>query len=115
MEPMICLRSDPEGSVARCLMSPRWRAAIWLGLISSTFSTVVSQLAAGRLGRDALVDWMVVASIPLRETILQPEPTWSGIVAGILFHQAADFSWVLVFFGVFGRWTEKLRPRALLL
>jgi hypothetical protein len=96
-------------------MSPRWRAAICLALISSTFSTIVSQLAAGRIGRDALVDWMVVASIPLRESILQPEPTWLGIVAGIVFHQSADFAWVLVFFGVLGRWTENLRPPVLLL
>jgi hypothetical protein len=58
-------------------MSPSWRARIWLGLISSTFSTVVSQLAAGRIGRDALVDWMLVASIPLRDSILE---------GGILFH-----------------------------
>src|SRR5690242_18955628 len=58
--------------------SPSWRARIWLGLISSTFSTVVGQLAAGRIGRDALVDWMLVASIPLRDSILEPEPNGAG-------------------------------------
>jgi hypothetical protein len=35
-----------------------WRAALYLGLVSSTFSTIVSQLSAGRIGRDAAVDWM---------------------------------------------------------
>jgi hypothetical protein len=42
-----------------------WLAAVELGLVSSTFSTIVSQLAAARLGRDAFVDWMTrLASIP---------------------------------------------------
>ena len=42
-----------------------WRAAALLGLITSTFSTIVSTLGAARIGRDAAVDWMVVvASIP---------------------------------------------------
>jgi hypothetical protein len=31
----------------------------------------VSQLIAARIGRDAAVDWMVVAAIPLRDPILQ--------------------------------------------
>ena len=30
----------------------------YLGLISSTFSTVVSQLSAATIGSDALADWM---------------------------------------------------------
>ena len=51
--------------------SVNWRAAAWLGLISSTFSTLVSQLTAARIGRDAAVDWMVVAAIPLRDGVLQ--------------------------------------------
>lgn len=41
-----------------------WIAAAELGIISSSFSTIVSQLFAARLGRDALVDWMTVAAIP---------------------------------------------------
>ena len=39
-----------------------WRTAALLGLLTSTFSTVVSQLLGGRVGRDPAVDWMVVAS-----------------------------------------------------
>jgi len=35
---------------------PNWIAAAQLGLVSSTFSTLVSQLAAARIGRDAPVD-----------------------------------------------------------
>lgn len=93
----------------------RWKAAIYLGLISSTFSTLVSQLAAARIGRDAAVDWMSVAAIPARDWALSSEPTAAAIAVGIAFHQWADFSWALVFFGVLGRWTAGLRPIILLL
>jgi len=82
-----------------------WRAAALLGLISSTFSTLMSQLISARIGRDAAVDWMVVAAIPLRDPILQSDPTWTGIIGGILLHQWADFSWAMVFFGLLGPWT----------
>jgi uncharacterized protein (DUF305 family) len=87
-----------------------WRAAILLGLISSSYSTLVSQLAAARLGRDAAVDWMSVAAIPARDWALQAEPLPSAIAIGIVFHQSADFSWVLVFFGLLARWTSRLSP-----
>jgi uncharacterized protein (DUF305 family) len=90
-----------------------WKAAIVLGLISSSFSTLVSQFTAGRIGRDAFVDWMIVASIPLRDAALQSEPTWPIVAAGILFHQWADFSWEVIFFGVLGFWTARLSPAVL--
>src|SRR4051794_25286234 len=93
----------------------RWRAAFALGLISSTFSTVVSQLSAARVGRDAAVDWMVVATIPGTDRMLSSDPTASSIMVGILFHQWADFSWALFFFGVLGRWTAQLSPVSLML
>nr|WP_247973964.1 DUF305 domain-containing protein [Bradyrhizobium sp. 195] len=92
----------------------RWLSAAALGLISSTFSTVVSQLFAARIGRDAAVDWMTVAAIPARDWALSAEPSWSAILTGIAFHQWADFSWALVFFGVLGRWTADLRPLTIL-
>jgi uncharacterized protein (DUF305 family) len=92
----------------------RWAAAALLGLVSSTFSTIISQLMAGRIGRDAAVDWMVVASIPLQDRALAIEPSFGTIASGIAFHQAADLSWALVFFGLFGRWTGRLGPLALL-
>jgi uncharacterized protein (DUF305 family) len=93
----------------------RWRAAILLGLASGTFSTLISQLTAARIGRDAVVDWMVVANIPLRDAALRIVPDWTSIAAGILFHQSADFSWALFFFGVMGRLTGRLHPGALAL
>jgi len=93
----------------------RWLAAIELGLISSTFSTIVSQLFAARIGRDAAVDWMTVAAIPARDWAISTEPSWSAILTGIAFHQWADFSWAVFFFGVLGRWTANLRPRTILL
>ncbi|WFU82506.1 DUF305 domain-containing protein [Bradyrhizobium sp. CIAT3101] len=93
----------------------RWIAAVALGLISSSLSTIVSQLSAARIGRDAAIDWMTVAAIPTRDWAIGAEPTWSAIFAGIAFHQWADFSWAVVFFGVLGRWTAGLRPRTMLL
>jgi uncharacterized protein (DUF305 family) len=95
----------------RVLDWQNWRAAILLGLISSSYSTLVSQLAAARIGRDAAVDWMSVAAIPARDWVLQTEPSWSAITIGIAFHQWADFSWALVFFGLCGRWTAHMPPR----
>lgn len=92
-----------------------WGAAALLALVSSTFSTIASQFAAGRIGRDAFVDWMAVAAIPMRDAALQAEPSSGVIAAGILFHQAADFSWAVVFFGLLGRWTAALRPGTILL
>jgi uncharacterized protein (DUF305 family) len=86
-----------------------------LGLISSTFSTIVSQLFAARIGRDAWVDWTTVAAIPARDLALSAEPSWSAVLAGIAFHQWADSSWAMVLFGVLGRWTAQLRPLAILL
>src|SRR5437763_11091663 len=92
-----------------------WRAAAGLGLISSSYSTLISQFAAGRLRRDAAVDWMSVAAIPARDWALHSEPAWSSIAIGIAFHQWADFSWALVFFGLLGRWTWRLSPVAIAL
>ncbi len=81
-----------------------------LGLITSTFSTIVTTMMAARVGRDAATDWMVVASIPLQDAILEADPSWRSILIGILFHQWADFSWEVLFFGVLGRWTARLSP-----
>jgi uncharacterized protein (DUF305 family) len=92
-----------------------WRAAALLGLVTSTYSTLISQLLAGRIGRDAVVDWMVVAAIPLGDGMIQVEPGWGIILAGILFHQWADFSWEVFFFALLGRWTAHLRPHTLIL
>ena len=92
-----------------------WLAAAQLGLISSSFSTIVSQLFAARLGRDALVNWMTVSPIPARDGILSAEPMWGAVLTGIVFHQWADFSWVMMFFGLLGRWTAAVSPLQILL
>jgi uncharacterized protein (DUF305 family) len=92
-----------------------FRAAALLGLISSTFSTISTTLAAARIGQDPVTDWMVVAAIPFRDPMLQAQPSAWVIAAGIAFHQWADFSWAIVFFGVFGRWTARLTPLSILL
>jgi uncharacterized protein (DUF305 family) len=92
-----------------------WKAAALLGLITSTYSTLVSQFLAARIGRDAVVDWMIVAAIPFRDPMIQTEPSWLVILGGILFHHWADFSWAVVFFGLLGRWTAGLRPGTILL
>jgi uncharacterized protein (DUF305 family) len=92
-----------------------WLAAVELGLVSSTFSTIASQLFAARIGRDAAVDWMTVAAIPARDWAINAEPSWSAVLIGIAFHQWADFSWALVFFGLLGRWTAGLRPLTIFL
>jgi hypothetical protein len=89
------LKGKPPASRAGMPLSERWRAAIYLGLISSTFSTIVSQLSAARIGRDAAVDWMSVAAIPARDWALSSEPSTAAIAIGIAFHQWADFSWHL--------------------
>jgi hypothetical protein len=48
-----------------------WPARIVLGAISSTYSTLISRIAAARIGRDAAVEWMSVAAIPARDRVLQ--------------------------------------------
>jgi hypothetical protein len=67
-------------------------------------------VSAGRIGRDALLDWLSVAAIPTRDWALAAEPSIGAVAVGIAFHQWADFSWALVFFGVFGRWTGTRGP-----
>ncbi|WFU57664.1 DUF305 domain-containing protein [Bradyrhizobium pachyrhizi] len=92
---------------------PRWLAAAQLGIFSSSFSTLLSQVTAGQLGRDPLVDWMTVAAIPARDGVLSSDPSTAAIAIGIAFHQWADFSWTLLFFGLLGGCTERLHPVAL--
>src|SRR5438309_3980868 len=104
---------NPDNTPSQTWLS--FRAAALLGLISSTFSTISTTLAAARIGQDPITDWMVVAAIPFRDPMLQIEPSGWVVAAGIAFHQWADFSWALVFFGVLGRWTARLAPLPILL
>ena len=85
-----------------------------LGLITSTYSTLIASSGAAPLAaRDVAVDWMVVGTIPLRAAAIDSPPSWESIFAGILTHQAADFGWALVFFGLLGRWTRDAGPGSL--
>jgi hypothetical protein len=52
----------------------------------------------------------VVAAIPTGDCALTAEASIGAVVVGIAFHQWADFSWALVFFGVFGKWTANRPP-----
>src|SRR3954465_5511014 len=72
----VALRDLADNATARTWLLDRqnWYAAILLGLISSTYSTLISQFAAGRFGRDAVVDWMTVAAIPARDWVVHAEP-----------------------------------------
>jgi hypothetical protein len=113
----VALRDLVDSATARTWLQDRqnWYAAILLGLISSTYSTLIGQFAAGRFGRDAVVDWMTVAAIPARDWVVHAEPSSLSVAMGIAFHQWADFSWALVFFGLFVRWTARLSPGAIAL
>lgn len=87
-----------------------WCAAALLGLLAGAFSTAAASLGAGRVGRAAEVDWMVVGTVLLRDQGLRAEVGWLEVGAGVLVHQAADLCWALIFFGLLGRWTAGLRP-----
>jgi hypothetical protein len=69
----------------------RWRAAILLGLVGSTFATVISRLAAPRIGRDPAVASMIEAVVPPRDKALEIEPEGDDR----LLIDGRDFSWVL--------------------
>jgi hypothetical protein len=84
-----------------------WPARIVLGAISSTYSILISRIAAARIGRDAAVEWMSVAAIPARDRVLQVEPSRTTIAIEIAFHQCAKCSWVASI-GVCGGWTTWL-------
>lgn len=92
-----------------------WRAALLTGLISGTFSTIVVTLGAGRIGRSAPLDWMEIATAYFGPAVISEQPTWYAILGGLFVHQSADLFWVLVFFGLLGRWTRTLTPSAVLL
>lgn len=98
---------------------PPWKqrlaASVLVGLLTSTFSTVVVSLGAARIGRDAAVDWMVVASLVLRDDAFAARPSWGTIATGILVHQSADLLWAIVFFTLLGRIAARLSPAALVL
>jgi len=62
---------------------------------------------------DAMPPWTGCPSPPYPHEIgrFPLEPSTSGIAIGIAFHQWADISWALVFFGVLGKMDRPAQPR----
>jgi uncharacterized protein (DUF305 family) len=92
----------------------RWRFALVVGLVTSTFSTLAVVVGAGRIGRDVPLSFMEIGTILLRWSGVRVQPTAREVLAGLAVHQGADIGWALVFFGLLGSWTLRLRPAALL-
>lgn len=74
-----------------------FRDGVLTGLATSTFSTLVVQLGARRIGRDPNLSWMEVGMVALRGKTVQSQPGLRGIIPGILVHQFADLSWATIF------------------
>ena len=91
------------------------RAGALTGLLSSTYSTLFVQFLARDTGRDPLVDWMQVGTVPLRNRAIRSRPGPVGVSAGILAHQLADFFWAVVFFGTIVPRVPRRRRTAFLL
>jgi uncharacterized protein (DUF305 family) len=92
-----------------------WKLALLMGLITSTFSTLVIVLGSPRIGRGVALSWMEVGTVVLGGSGVKLAPGLREIVAGIVVHQSADIFWALVFFGLASRWTLYIRPAILLL
>ena len=67
-------RLHPDGRRYLPLLIFDIGAAAPLGVVDRHH--IVPPDLAGRIGRDAAVDWMVVAAIPLQDLALQAEPAW---------------------------------------
>lgn len=84
------------------------------GLATSTFSTLMVQLGARRIGRDPNLSWMEVGMVALRGKAVQSKPGARGIIAGILVHQFADLSWATLFSVLGGGRGRGITPATLL-
>src|SRR5581483_5974233 len=85
-----------------------WTAALVLGLISGTFSTLIITLGAPRIGRTRAVDWMTIGTVALGADAISDDPGWRQLLSGVLVHQAADLAWALVLFALGRYWTYSL-------
>lgn len=99
-------------------MATRWvpgalAAAALTGLLSSTVSTLATQLTGRRIGRDPSLSWAEVALLLGRRKI-EARPSRRTILPGVLIHQAADMWWTIAFFGILAKWTSRLTPKRLL-
>lgn len=91
-----------------------WRAALLMGLVSGTYSTLLITVGAARIGRNPAIDWMDIGTVLLGLDAIRAEPGLREIAAGILVHQTADLWWTVVFFALGRRWTLMLTAKTLL-
>ena len=90
-----------------------WKAALQLGLISGTFSTLLITLGAPRIGRTRAVDWMTIGIVALGADAVTDDPGWQQLLARVLVHQAADLGWAVALFALGRYWTYSLSPGAI--
>ena len=91
-----------------------WKAALLLGLISGTFSTLLITLGAPRIGRTRAIDWMTIGTVAIGANAVTDDPGWPQLLAGVFVHQCADLGWAVVFFALGRYWTYSLSPAAIL-
>lgn len=107
------MESAPDAAVRT--MSRRraaWKAALLLGLMSGTFSTLLITLGAPRIGRSRAVDWMTIGTVALGANAVTDDPGWPQLAGGVLVHQAADLAWAVVFFALARYWTDCRQRRS---
>lgn len=98
---------------ARTRRAIAWQAAVLLGLLSGTLSTLIITFGAPRIGRVRSVDWMNIGTVLLRTDGIVAVPGWREIAAGVFVHQSADLSWAIVLFAL-GRWMSlNMRPSSI--
>lgn len=96
-------------------LNPPYKAALLLGLIGSTFSTLFIIFGLGRIGDNPLVDWMHIGVSYFDQSIISANPGWEIIMTGVFMHQSADMLWAFAFFGLFWFFTRNLTPLQILL
>jgi len=106
--------STDGGATGHGPLERRWLVAAAMGLITSSFSTLFVLLVGDRIGRDVALSWMEVGLVVLRDSGAVAEPGVREVVVGIAVHQAADFSWAFLFFGVLAPFTWRFHPAQLL-
>lgn len=91
-----------------------WQAAILMGLVSGTYSTLLITLRAPRIGRSRAIDWMDIGTVLLGLDGLRADPGFREMAAGVVVHQSADLAWVIAFFALGRTWTLGLSTKTLL-
>ncbi|UZR97669.1 hypothetical protein [Chondrinema litorale] len=96
-------------------LNPPYKAALLLGLIGSTFSTLFIIFGLGRIGENPLVDWMNIGVSYFDQSIISANLGWEVLMAGVFMHQTADMLWAFAFFGLLWFYTRKLTPLQILI